>query len=114
MRPFMLLFAARRHPVQSFCNDIAPAPAPTPLQASPLPILHYFPDAIIATTQLPAAPIQPAPGPATMSALPVNPAELLAAMASGDQRALDALYRAWSPRVRVFADWLASLFAEVV
>jgi len=38
-----------------------------------------------------------------MSALPVNPAELLAAMASGDQRALDALYRAWSPRVRVFA-----------
>ena len=38
-----------------------------------------------------------------MSALPVHPAELLAAMASGDQRALDALYRAWSPRVRVFA-----------
>ncbi|MFZ4874069.1 RNA polymerase sigma factor [Janthinobacterium sp. Mn2066] len=38
-----------------------------------------------------------------MSALPVNPAELLAAMASGDQRALDALYRTWSPRVRVFA-----------
>ena len=38
-----------------------------------------------------------------MSALPVNPAELLAAMASGDQRALDTLYRAWSPRVRVFA-----------
>ncbi|MGK5053411.1 RNA polymerase sigma factor [Janthinobacterium sp. RB2P8] len=38
-----------------------------------------------------------------MSALPVNPAELLAAMAAGDQRALDALYRAWSPRVRVFA-----------
>lgn len=38
-----------------------------------------------------------------MSALPVNPAELLAAMASGDQRALVALYRAWSPRVRVFA-----------
>ncbi|WP_300750846.1 sigma-70 family RNA polymerase sigma factor [Janthinobacterium sp.] len=38
-----------------------------------------------------------------MSALPVNPAELLAAMASGDQRALDALYRAWSPRVRIFA-----------
>lgn len=38
-----------------------------------------------------------------MSALPVNPAELLAAMASGDQRALDALFRAWSPRVRVFA-----------
>ena len=38
-----------------------------------------------------------------MSALPVYPAELLAAMASGDQRALDALYRAWSPRVRVFA-----------
>ncbi|MEG1054898.1 MAG: hypothetical protein RSF79_23005 [Janthinobacterium sp.] len=47
-----------------------------------------------------------------MSALPVNPAELLAAMASGDQRALDALYRAWSPRVRVFADWVAGLFAE--
>ena len=38
-----------------------------------------------------------------MSALPVNPAELLAAMAAGDQRALDVLYRAWSPRVRVFA-----------
>ena len=38
-----------------------------------------------------------------MSALPVNPAELLAAMAAGDQRALDALFRAWSPRVRVFA-----------
>ena len=38
-----------------------------------------------------------------MSALPVNPAELLAAMAAGDQRALDILYRAWSPRVRVFA-----------
>ena len=38
-----------------------------------------------------------------MSALPVNPAELLAAMAAGDQRALDALYRTWSPRVRVFA-----------
>lgn len=38
-----------------------------------------------------------------MSALPVNPAELLAAMAAGDQRALDSLYRAWSARVRVFA-----------
>ena len=38
-----------------------------------------------------------------MSALPVYPAELLAAMASGDQRALAALSRAWSPRVRVFA-----------
>ncbi|KAB8041862.1 RNA polymerase sigma factor [Janthinobacterium aquaticum] len=37
-----------------------------------------------------------------MSSLPVNPAELLAAMAAGDQRALDSLYRAWSSRVRVF------------
>lgn len=31
------------------------------------------------------------------------PSELLAAMAGGDQRALDALYRGWSRKVRVFA-----------
>lgn len=31
------------------------------------------------------------------------PGELLAAMAGGDQRALDALYRGWSRKVRVFA-----------
>ncbi len=32
-----------------------------------------------------------------------NPAELLALIRSGDHRALDTLYRAWSPKVRLFA-----------
>lgn len=32
-----------------------------------------------------------------------NPAELLAAMRGGDTRALDSLYRSWSPKVRLFA-----------
>lgn len=32
-----------------------------------------------------------------------TPAELLAAVRSGDTRALDSLYRSWSPRVRLFA-----------
>ncbi len=37
-----------------------------------------------------------------MSAATIEPAELLAAIAGGDQRALDILYRAWSGRVKVF------------
>jgi RNA polymerase sigma factor (sigma-70 family) len=32
-----------------------------------------------------------------------TPAELLAAVRSGDTRALDSLYRSWSPKVRLFA-----------
>lgn len=32
-----------------------------------------------------------------------SPAELLAAVRSGDTRALDSLYRSWSPKVRLFA-----------
>ena len=38
-----------------------------------------------------------------MSMQSLSPSELLAAMAGGDQRALDALYRDWSRKVRVFA-----------
>jgi len=38
-----------------------------------------------------------------MSKQNLGPGELLAAMAGGDQRALDALYREWSRKVRVFA-----------
>lgn len=38
-----------------------------------------------------------------MSTPTLAPSELLAAMAGGDQRALDALYRGWSRKVRVFA-----------
>ncbi|MYM74558.1 sigma-70 family RNA polymerase sigma factor [Duganella sp. FT109W] len=38
-----------------------------------------------------------------MSTPALAPGELLAAMAGGDQRALDALYRGWSRKVRVFA-----------
>lgn len=38
-----------------------------------------------------------------MSTQALAPSELLAAMAGGDQRALDALYRDWSRKVRVFA-----------
>jgi len=38
-----------------------------------------------------------------MSTQTLAPSELLAAMAGGDQRALDALYRDWSRKVRVFA-----------
>ena len=38
-----------------------------------------------------------------MSTQRLAPSELLAAMADGDQRALDALYRDWSRKVRVFA-----------
>ncbi len=38
-----------------------------------------------------------------MSTQALAPGELLAAMAGGDQRALDALYRDWSRKVRVFA-----------
>jgi len=37
-----------------------------------------------------------------MSAAPFQAAELLAAIAGGDQRALEILYRAWSGRVKVF------------
>ena len=38
-----------------------------------------------------------------MSTQTLAPSELLAAMAGGDQRALEALYRGWSRKVRVFA-----------
>ena len=38
-----------------------------------------------------------------MSTQALAPSELLAAMAGGDQRALETLYRAWSRQVRVFA-----------
>ena len=38
-----------------------------------------------------------------MSTQALAPSELLAAMAGGDQRALDLLYREWSRKVRVFA-----------
>jgi RNA polymerase sigma-70 factor (ECF subfamily) len=38
-----------------------------------------------------------------MSKQALAPSELLAAMAGGDQRALDTLYRGWSRKVRVFA-----------
>lgn len=38
-----------------------------------------------------------------MSTQTLAPSELLAAMAGGDQRALDMLYRDWSRKVRVFA-----------
>lgn len=38
-----------------------------------------------------------------MSRQTVTPGELLAAMAGGDQRAMDTLYRAWSCKVRLFA-----------
>lgn len=38
-----------------------------------------------------------------MSTQTLAPSELLAAMAGGDHRALEALYRAWSRKVRVFA-----------
>lgn len=38
-----------------------------------------------------------------MSTQTLAPSELLAAMAGGDQRALDTLYRGWSRTVRVFA-----------
>lgn len=38
-----------------------------------------------------------------MSTQTLGPSELLAAMAGGDQRALDMLYRGWSRKVRVFA-----------
>ena len=38
-----------------------------------------------------------------MSKQALAPGELLAAMAGGDQRALDVLYREWSRKVRVFA-----------
>jgi RNA polymerase sigma factor (sigma-70 family) len=37
-----------------------------------------------------------------MSAATIEPAELLAAIAGGDQRALEILYRAWSAKVKVF------------
>src|SRR5476649_607717 len=45
---------------------------------------------------------------AAMSTQTLTHNELLAAMAGGDQRALDALYRDWSRKVRVFAQ--AKLF----
>lgn len=38
-----------------------------------------------------------------MSRQTVAPSELLAAMAGGDQRAMDTLYRDWSRKVRLFA-----------
>ena len=38
-----------------------------------------------------------------MSRQTIAPGELLAAMAGGDQRALDTLYREWSRKVRLFA-----------
>src|SRR5690606_15307860 len=44
-----------------------------------------------------------APDGAGMSTQVLVPGELLAAMAGGDHRALEALYRAWSRQVRVFA-----------
>ena len=37
-----------------------------------------------------------------MSDVTIEPAQLLAAIAGGDQRALEALYRAWSGKVKVF------------
>jgi len=55
------------------------------------------------TTLTPETPAAPPLRKAAARTQPAPPRELLAAMADGDQRALDVLYREWSPKVRVFA-----------
>ena len=55
------------------------------------------------TTFTPETPAAPPLRKAAARAQPAAPRELLAAMAGGDQRALDVLYREWSPKDRVFA-----------
>lgn len=55
------------------------------------------------TTFTPEMPTVPPVRKAATSAQTAAPRELLVAMAGGDQRALDVLYRGWSRKVRVFA-----------
>ena len=55
------------------------------------------------TTLPPETPAAPPLRKAAASAQTAPPRELLVAMAAGDQRALDLLYRGWSRKVRVFA-----------